>query len=113
MTLRIQVYRDQHRSRVEFAFGSNVRSTDGSARELEGVLVFDSLEGKFYLDGVSSKSEVGMIEKTGQPTAGRIGKRRKGDEPSRKVLKAMSLRARDLRALLKTASNTTDGLPAV
>ena len=39
-------------------------------------------------------------------------RRRGGDEPSRKVLKAMSLSARDLRVELKTASKTADGFPA-
>ena len=38
--------------------------------------------------------------------------RREEDEPSRKVLKAMSLSARDLRVELKTASKTADGFPA-
>ena len=42
----------------------------------------------------------------------RVEGRREEDEPSRKVLKAMSLSARDLRVELKTASKTADGLPA-
>ena len=59
----------------------------------------------------SSKKTEGWDEIWGQFPASEEGGRG-GDEPSRKVLKAMSLSARDLRVELKTASKTADGFPA-